>query len=99
MNYHVSYLGYPVCVWQFFLVLVYALIHNKDEDVTCMSISSLVIYAYNILVKKKFHKFYVLSIGTSTAKMKEKVNATVHKRTNTLCSQRFKKNYKEIKMA
>lgn len=81
-----------------FLVLVYTLIHNKDDDVTCMSISSLVIDAYNILVKKKFYKFYVLSIGASAAKIKGKVNAIVHKKTNTLGSQKFKKNCREIKM-
>lgn len=42
--------------------------HNKGDDVTCMSISSLVIDAYDILVEKEFYKFYVLSIGASTAK-------------------------------
>lgn len=76
---------------------VCALIDSKDDDVTCVSISSLVIDAYNILVKKKFYKFYVLSIGASTAKIKGKVNAIVHKRTNALGSQKFKKNYTEIK--
>ena len=65
-------------------MLVYALTHSRDDDVTCMSISSLVIDAHNILVKKKFYKFYVLPIGASTAKIKEKVNAIIHKRTNTL---------------
>lgn len=45
---------------------------QEDGGVTCVSISSLVVDAYNILVKKKFYKFYVLSVGASTAKNKGK---------------------------
>lgn len=41
--------------------------HN-DDDVTCVPISSLVVDAYNVLVQKKFYKFYVLPIGASTVK-------------------------------
>lgn len=78
-------------------MLVYTLIHSKYDDVTCVPISPLMIDAYNILVKKKLDKFYVLSIGASTAEAKGVVSAIVHKR-NTLGSQKFKKNYTEIKM-
>jgi len=81
-----------------FLVLAYALTHSKDNDITCVAISSLVIDAYNILVKKKFYKFYVLSIGASAAKLQGKMNAIVHKRTNTLSSQKVFKNYTETEV-
>lgn len=70
-----------------FLVLVFTLMHSKSGDVTCVPISPLMIDAYNILVKKKLDKFYVLSIGASTAEVKGVVSAIVHKRS-TLGSQK-----------
>lgn len=70
---------------------------HEHEDVTCVPISPLMIDAYNVLVKKKLDKVYVLSIGASTADVKGVVSATVHKRS-TLGSQKFTENYTEIKM-
>lgn len=72
-------------------------IHSEYDDVTCVPISPLVIDAHNVLVKKKLDKFYVLSIGASTAEVKGVVSATVRK-IITLGSQNFTKNYTEIKM-
>lgn len=60
-------------------MLEYTIIHSKDGDVTCVPISPLMIDAYNILVKKKLDKFYVLSIGASAAEVKGVVSAIVHK--------------------
>lgn len=69
------------------LVLVSTLIHSKCGGVTCVPISPLMIDAYNILVKEKLDKFYVLSIGASTAEVKGMVSGVVHKRS-TLGSQK-----------
>lgn len=76
---------------------VHTLTHSEYDGVTCVPISPLMVDAYNVLVKKKLDKFYVLSIGASTADVKGVVSAEVHKR-NTLGSQKFTKNYTEIKM-
>lgn len=73
-------------------------IHNKGGDVTCMSISSLVIDAYDILVEKEFYKLYVLSIGAGTAKKWKEKWTLQHGKVNTLGSQRLQKSYRKIRM-
>lgn len=51
--------------------------HSKDDDVTCVSISSLVIDAHDILIQEEFYKLYVLSVCASTARIEGEVSALV----------------------